>query len=137
LVGELAGVETGCGGSLPFEIVSTKGLAPESFIHYMQAQGFSGVSFSPTGGATRLTINPHANANLTAIGVYILSQSCRNTNLFAHSNSEHLSMFYKCYGSDSVRHQVEKGVSPSAIVAGWASNVSRFQSIRAPYLMYP
>jgi len=138
LVGELAGVETGCGGPLPFEIVSTKGLAPDAFIKYMQTQGFSGVSFSTngSGGGARLSINPHANANLTAIGVYILTQSYRGNNLFAHSNSEHLSMFYKCYGSDSVRRQVEKGASASSIVASWAPGVSRFQSMRAPYLLY-
>jgi uncharacterized protein YbbC (DUF1343 family) len=140
LVGELAGVETGCGGPAPFEIVSAKGLSSDRFVRYMQSQGFSGVSFTPYGkdpaGGARLSINPHAPANLTAIGTYFLSQAQRGGNLFARSNGEHLSLFFKCYGSDSVRKQVERGVAPSTIVASWMPFVSRFQSLRAPYLLY-
>ena len=138
LVGELAGVETGCGGPLPFEIIGSKGLVSERFVKYMHAQGFSGVSFSPygSGGGTRLSIDPHASANLTAIGVHILTQASHSSSLFGRSNGEHLDLFYKCYGSDGVRKQVEKGLSAAAIVGGWAQSVSRFQSMRAAYLLY-
>ena len=140
LVGELAGVETGCGGPTPFEIISARGLSAERFVKYMDSQGFGGVTFSPYGsppcGGARLSIDPHASANLTAIGVYFVAQANRGANLDGQSHAEHLNLFDKCYGSDAVRKQVEKGTSASAIVAGWAPNVSRFQSIRGPYLLY-
>src|SRR6266436_1303094 len=47
-----------------------------------------------------------------------------------------LDMFYKIYGSASIRRQLERGVSAASIVASWRSNVARFHSERAPYLIY-
>jgi uncharacterized protein YbbC (DUF1343 family) len=142
LIGELAGIDTGCGGSMPFEIVLSSGLDAYRFARYLQAQNFSGVSVSPyvngmhQGAALRIA--PHAGANLTAIGIYILAEANRaaSPGVFRRSNGEHLNMFYKCYGSDSVRSQVEKGVPPSRIVSGWKSYAARFGGERLAYLLY-
>jgi len=140
LVGELAGIETGCGGETPFEIFGASGLNAGRAAHYMQSQGFPGVSFSAEsiGGHqfVRLGISPHAAANLTALGIYFLAEANRASNVFAHSNGEHLNMFYKCYGSASILAQIEKGGPPARIVAGWVPGVARFEGDRKAYLLY-
>ena len=140
LIGELAGIETGCGGPLPFEIILAHGLNADSFVRSLQAQHFPGITFQPyVDGAhqgAKLRIDPHAGADLTALGVYLLAGINPAANVFAHSNGEHLNMFYKCYGSESVRTQIEKGVSPSRIVAGWSPSLSRFNADRKASLLY-
>ena len=140
LVGELAGIETGCGGTTPFEIIGSTGLDASRATHFLISQGFSGVYFSPATNGNhqfvRLQIDPHAGANLTAIGIYYLSEACKASDLFARSNAEHLNMFYKCYGSSDIIPMIKKGVPPSRIVAGWAHAVSRFQNDRLAYLLY-
>ena len=141
LVGELAGIETGCGGASPFEIIGAGKLNAERAARALVAQNFSGVTFSPSASGghqfVRLSINPHASANLTAIGIGFLVEANRASNVFARSNGEHLNMFYKCYGSASILSQIERGTPASKIVAGWSANVSRFKSERQGYLLYP
>jgi uncharacterized protein YbbC (DUF1343 family) len=56
--------------------------------------------------------------------------------VFAHSNGEHLNMFYKCYGSSAILAQIEKGTPPARIVAGWSGSVSSFENERKGYLLY-
>ena len=140
LIGELAGIETGCGGPLPFEIILAHGLEANSFVRYLRAQNFPGINFTPyvdgMHQGARLQIDPHAGGDLTALGVYLLADINHGTNVFRNSNGEHLNMFYKCYGSESIRSQIEKGVSPAHIVAGWAPINARFTSERRPYLLY-
>jgi uncharacterized protein YbbC (DUF1343 family) len=140
LIGELAGIETGCGGPMPFEIVMARGLNVDSFVRYLRGQNFPGVTFQPyvsgVHQGAQLKIDPHAQADLTALGVYILADINHGANVFRNSNGEHLNMFYKCYGSESIRGQIEKGVPPGRIVAGWAPGVARFDAERKSYLLY-
>ena len=140
LIGELAGIETGCGGPLPFEIILAHGLDAHSFVRRMQAQNFPGITFQPyvigVHQGAQLKIDPHAEGDLTALGVYLLADINRGSNVFAQSNGEHLNLFYKCYGSESIRAQIEKGVSPGRIVAGWAPSLTRFNTDRKSSLLY-
>lgn len=140
LVGELAGLEIGCGGPDPFEIISTKWLNAGRFTAYMRSLNMPGVSFSEYSKSgfqgSRVHIEPHADANLCALGVYMLAGLNRGTNVFERSHGDKLQMFYKCYGSQSIRAQIEHGVPVSRIVAGWSGNIARFESERKPYLLY-
>ena len=140
LIGELAGIETGCGGPLPFEMVMATGLRADAFTGYLRSQNFQGTSFTPYSSGvhqgTQLRIDPHAPANLTALGIYMLAEINRGSRVFHASNGEHLNMFYKCYGSESIRAQIEKGTSPARIVAGWVPSVARFGAERKSFLLY-
>ncbi|MGC3991114.1 MAG: DUF1343 domain-containing protein [Chthoniobacteraceae bacterium] len=143
LIGELAGLEVGCDGPSPFEIIAAKNASPERFTRRMLSEHFPGVTFSETQvggfGGARLRIDPHADANLTALNVYFLDEFNRQlgNNLISRSRGDHLEMFYKCYGSSSIGEQASRGVSPDRIVAGWRSYDERFASSRRPYLLYP
>ena len=44
--------------------------------------------------------------------------------------------FWKVYGSTDIKTQIEKGMSPKAIVAGWESGVSSFRGARQGFLLY-
>jgi len=86
----------------------------------------------------RLHIEPHTDANLTGLGIYLLAglDAGRRPDLFQVSDGDKLEMFFKAYGSGVIRDQVERGMAPSRIVAGWAGEVSRFEAERTPYLLY-
>jgi uncharacterized protein YbbC (DUF1343 family) len=138
-VGELAGLEIGCGGPEPFEIIAAKWLSAPRFTDYLRSLRAPGVSFSEYSQGfqgSRIHIDPHAEADLCALGVYMLAGVNRGANIFAKSRGDKLQMFYKCYGSETIRAQIEHGVPPSRIVAGWSGNIARFRSERQAYLLY-
>ena len=58
------------------------------------------------------------------------------SNMFLRTPQSKLDIFYKVYGSASIRAQIERGVSPATIVAGWNDNVRSFRHAREPYLLY-
>jgi uncharacterized protein YbbC (DUF1343 family) len=142
MAGELPGVETGVGGSAPFQSISASWLDAESFSRYLNSQDMPGVTFHPWHRGRQqgcyFTLSREPEANLTGIGVYMLAEinrSSKNT-LFRRSSRSKLDIFFKIYGSSSIRSQLERGVSPASIVASWQSNVANFRRARAPYLLY-
>jgi uncharacterized protein YbbC (DUF1343 family) len=142
MIGELAGMETGVGTPQAFQIAAANHASVERVLDAVRGMHADGVSFSPYVAGhfqgVRLHIEPHNDTNLTALGIYLLAglDSGRHPDLFAVSGSEKLEMFFKAYGSGVIRDQITRGMSPSRIVAGWASGVSRFESQRQPYLLY-
>jgi uncharacterized protein YbbC (DUF1343 family) len=140
--GELTGVETGVGGPAPFEMISTSWLNAENFTHYLNALGLSGISFRPYSRGRQqgcyFTLSRNPEANLTAVGVYMLSEISRTSegSVFGRTSHSKLDIFYKVYGSTSIRSQLERGVSPAKIVASWEGNQAGFRRARAPYLLY-
>jgi uncharacterized protein YbbC (DUF1343 family) len=142
MIGELAGMETGVGTPEAFEIAAAHNASYERVMDEMRYCRAPGVSFSPyiegNFEGVRLHIQPHTDANLTALGIYLLAglDAGRRPDLFELSNGDKLEMFFKSYGSDFIREEMERGVPPSRIVAGWAGGVSRFEAEREPYLLY-
>lgn len=142
MIGELAGMETGVGTPQAFQVAAANHASAERVMAAMRALHPEGVSFSPyiqgNFEGVRLHIDPHPDANLTAIGIYLLAglDAGRRPDLFQSSNADKLQMFFKAYGSGVIRDQIERGMPPSRIVAGWAGGVSRFAAQRAPYLLY-
>ncbi len=142
MVGELSGPETGIGGYAPFEMISAKWLNSERFTSYLQSLDMPGVVFQgfqrgPQQGSL-LRIDPKAPADLTALGVYMLAELNRSSGsaLFRRTSRSKLDIFFKVYGSSSIRSQIERGVSPESIVAGWKQNVANFRQARAAFLLY-
>jgi len=142
IAGELSGLDTGVGGATPFQVMMASWTNAESFTRYLQSLDMPGVKFHPfQKGRYRgcaLGIEPNAPANLTALGIYMLAELNRTSGstLFRRTPAAKLDMFYKIYGSASIRRQLERGVSAASIVASWRSNVASFRSERAPYLIY-
>jgi uncharacterized protein YbbC (DUF1343 family) len=142
MAGELTGVETGVGGSAPFQSISTSWLDAEGFTQYLNSIEAPGVSFHPWHRGRQhgcyFTLSREPEANLTGLGIYMLAEINRrsNNNLFRRTSRSKLDIFFKIYGSSSIRSELERGVSPARIVASWQSNVSNFRRARAPYLLY-
>jgi uncharacterized protein YbbC (DUF1343 family) len=142
LAGEIQGIETGCGGPEPFQVAACKWTDAAKFTNYLRSCNLPGVNFSEYARngfqGTRLQISPDADADLCAIGVYILAAAQKSAphSLFSGPPSKY-DIFYKCYGSDSIRAAIERGVPPSHIIASWTPTNERFKQDRKPYLLYP
>src|SRR5712691_1004073 len=135
MVGELSGPETGIGGYAPFEMISAKWLNAESFTRYLQSLYMPGVYFHEFRGGRQqgslLRIDPKAPADLTALGIYMLAELNRTSGfaLFRRTSRSKLDIFFKVYGSSSIRSQLERGVSASNIVGSWKEDVVRFRKV--------
>ncbi|MBI4860790.1 MAG: DUF1343 domain-containing protein [Candidatus Riflebacteria bacterium] len=138
MLGELKGIEGGCGGPTPFEIIAAKGLESRSFTAKMSSLGLPGVRFSPYERmGARLTIDPRTPANLTGLNIHGLAAVYRGApNVFKRSRGSHLELFFKAYGSASIRRQIERGVPAHRIIDGWTPSVARFRVARQPFLLY-
>ena len=142
LVGSLGGVEAGVGGPTPFEIIAFRGANAASFTDSLQKLGFDGMSYEPYVSGpwqgARLRIDPDRAGNLCALATYLIASGNRyaTPGIFARSPAAKLDIFYKCYGSQSIRAQIEGGTPVPRIVDGWRASVQRFESERTPYLLY-
>ena len=140
--GELTGVETGVGGSAPFEMISASWMNAESFTRYLNSLGLSGGNFRPMHHGRQqgcyFTLSRTPDTNLTAVGVYMLAEINRasGSNVFRRNSRSKLDIFFKVYGSASIRSDLERGVSPAKIVSSWQGNEANFRRARAPYLLY-
>jgi len=142
MIGELAGMETGVGTEHAFQVAAANHTSVYTVMHAMDRMRPEGVSFEPYVEGhfegVRLHIEPHPDANLTAIGIFLLAgmDAYRNPDIFEESSGDKLQMFYKSYGSSDIREEIERGVSPERIVSSWSGGVARFAWERQPYLLY-
>lgn len=142
IVGNLSGLDLGIGTAAPFELVGAPYLNADNFTAYLRTLDMPGVQFAPRrgpdGGGASMEIDPHARANLTGLGIHIITQLYRSggSRLFKKAASDPDQLLYKVYGSRSLQTQVEAGFSAEKIIAGWAAGVDRFRQARAPYLLY-
>lgn len=142
MIGELAGLETGCGTPAAFQFAATKWANPERVTSVLQNARVSGVSFSPYAESgyygARLHIEPHNDANLTAIGIQLLSALNSNAkpDMFLRSRGEKLELFFKSYGSTSIQTSLASNTPVSRIIGTWAPSLARFEAQRSQYLLY-
>ena len=114
----------------------------ENFTRYLNSLNMPGVSFHALRRGRQqgsyFTLSPDPKANLTALGIYMLAELNRTSKsgVFRRSSRSKLDIFFKVYGSSSIRGQLEQGTSPGRIIGSWESNVSNFRRARAPYLLY-
>ena len=135
LVGELHAVECGCGGGAPFESIRASGVNGAAMAERLRAEGYPGVTISAMSDGVTLRIAPHAGANLCKLAAHLILECNHGANLLARYRDPD-QIFYKCYGSTSIKSQAQSGAGIDRIVAGWAGGVASFRSARSGYLLY-
>jgi uncharacterized protein YbbC (DUF1343 family) len=135
----------------PFDLIALEGVDAERFCREMTEWGFNGVSFRPfrfkpptgkyrhvTMSGAKVTIDPRAPANLTAIniaGLAYLRRMMPKKNFFALADKT--LMFDKLNRSRETRKQILAGMSSRQIVASWEPGIRAWREERRPFLLYP
>ncbi|SDT91399.1 Protein of unknown function [Verrucomicrobium sp. GAS474] len=143
IVGSLNGVNIGVGTPTPFQILYAPGLPAPALAAKINGMKAAGMTAEAVPNAKIgwpglvLRVNPHTEGNLCLLAVYLLREASRSSDLFEKSPSMALNLFYKVYGSASIRDKIQdQRLSAGEIASAWQPNVSRFREVRAPYLMY-
>ena len=128
ILGGLHGVDIGIGTSRAFEFAAADGVDPQGFTRFMNAQGFSGVRFTPYSstkkpgyGGCQIHIHPHAAADLVELDVVLTAELNRRSrpSLVAKTPANTMNLFHKVFGSDSLARDLRAGKTGRAIAAKW------------------
>ncbi|MGV3534042.1 MAG: exo-beta-N-acetylmuramidase NamZ family protein [Chthoniobacteraceae bacterium] len=143
IVGSLAGMDIGVGGPEPFEICAAPWLESAAFTQFIRDLRISGVVATPYAKGSfrgaRLKINPRTAGNLSALAVYILAEVNRKVgqpDMFQRASKDKLDIFYKVYGSRSIRELLRSGRPTVRVVQGWERGVNEFRGQRERFLLY-
>ena len=141
-LGEI-GIESGCGGPHPFEIVVGSGWNANALARRFEALNVPGVHAKPweTGrdSGVFLQIDPRHAGNLTALNfqaIDILQNEIDHFSTFGHTSADQRDMFDKIAGGLTLRRQLVYGHPVRDIVRSWDSGVVRWAQERQPYLLY-
>jgi uncharacterized protein YbbC (DUF1343 family) len=153
MLGEIGGVSTGIGYTLPFQCIAAPGVDAHKLSRSLNDYNLPGVRFNPTiykpyyfsfkdkevGGAQVYVTDP-ARAPLTAINIYALEALKKEAgrDLFAEGarTNKTFSMFDKVNGTDATRKALQAGTSAKAIVTSWNAGENEFREMRKKYLLY-
>jgi uncharacterized protein YbbC (DUF1343 family) len=153
MLGEIGGVSTGVGYTLPFQCIAAPGLDPYKMAGAMNDYELPSVRFRPITykpyyftfhdqeiGGVQIYFNDPAHAPLTAINFYALEalRNLANRDLFveATKTNKSFSMFDKVNGTDANRKAFQSGKPARAIVASWKPGEEAFRKLRKKYLLY-
>jgi uncharacterized protein YbbC (DUF1343 family) len=141
-LGEI-GIESGCGGPHPFEVIGGNGWDAGAVTQRFNALHIPGVH-AKTWSSGRddgmfLQIDPRNAGNLTAINfqaIEIARQEVNGFSTFGRTSADQRDMFDKVSGNTTLRHQLSAGRPVRDIVRSWDSGVTRWAMERQPYLLY-
>jgi uncharacterized protein YbbC (DUF1343 family) len=141
-LGEI-GIESGCGGPNPFQVVQGLGWDANVLAQRFNALHVPGVHArtldSGRENGVYLQIDPRNAGNLTAINfqaIEILEQEIDHFSTFGHTSADQRDMFDKVSGTTRIRRQLVSGRPVSDIIHSWDSGVVRWAQERQPYLLY-
>lgn len=143
ILGGATSVDIGIGTENPFGYAGGSGVNPNALLAYCQRLNTPGVSFSPYSkngfGGVRLSINPRATADLTALDVLLLAEINRLSGgkVVGRMSGSKLNLFNKVYGSESLYSDLRRGVPAMSIVSRWQGYNQSFRSQRQRFLLYP
>jgi uncharacterized protein YbbC (DUF1343 family) len=153
MLGEIGGVNTGIGYTLPFECIAATELDPHKTAAFLNNYQLPGIKFQPitykpyyfsfkdqeVGGVQLFFTDPN-HAPLTAINFYALEALKRvaNRDLFAEAikTNKSFAMFDKVNGTDATRKALQAGTSAAEIVRSWKADEEAFRKQRRKYLLY-
>jgi len=141
-LGEI-GIESGCGGPNPFQVVLGSGWDADALTRRFNALHVPGVH-ARTWSSGRdegiyLQIDPRNSGNLTAINfqtLAILEDEIDHFSTFGNTDFDQRDMFDKLSGTTRLRRQLVSGRPVADIVRSWNSGVVRWAEERQPYLLY-
>jgi uncharacterized protein YbbC (DUF1343 family) len=141
-LGEI-GIESGCGGPHPFEVVLGSGWDASAVTRKFNSLHIPGVHAKPWSAGRDsgmfLQIDPRNAGNLTAINfqaIDVLEKEIGHFSAFGHTGFDQRDMFDKVCGTTAVRRQLQAGRSAASIVHSWDSGVVRWAEERGPFLLY-
>ncbi len=141
-LGEI-GIESGCGGPNPFQVVMGPDWDANAVARRFNALRVPGVH-ARTWSAGRddgiyLQIDPRNAGNLTAINfeaIGILEDEVDHFSTFGHTDFDQRDMFDKVSGTTRIRRQLVSGCPVNDIIHSWDSGVARWAVERQPFLLY-
>jgi uncharacterized protein YbbC (DUF1343 family) len=153
MLGEIGGVSTGIGYTLPFQCIAAPGLDPHQLAELLNAYKLPGVRFNPMTykpyyfafkdeliGGVEIYFTEPSRAPLTAINFYALEalkkQAGRDLFAEAVKANKSFSMFDKVNGTDAIRKALQAGTTAGQIVASWGPSEDTFRKQRKKYLLY-
>ncbi|MCX6957281.1 MAG: DUF1343 domain-containing protein [Verrucomicrobiae bacterium] len=139
VVSELGdGIDIGIGTTSAFEFFTAHWIKPAMYPYLLSKCNGMGVYpyMTRCGKGVRFKINPRSG-NLAAASLYLLAASYHQTHgtLIARAPHEKLNLFYKVYGSSSIKEQLARK-SPEQIIASWTPFLNHFRCERQPFLLY-
>lgn len=143
ILGGGTSVDIGIGTENPFGYAGGSGVNPQALYAYCRRLNAPGVGFAPYSkdgfGGVRLNISPRATADITALDVLLLAEINRLSGgkVIGRMGGSKLNLFNKVYGSESLYHDLRRGVPAASIVARWQSYNQSFRSQRQRFLLYP
>lgn len=143
IVSNLGGLDNGIGSSVPFQRIAAPYVNAQTLVQKLRSLNLPGVQFEPChtsdGNGVNILINPHANANLCALNVYLAYELCHcggSEKLFRSVAHDPDQIFYKIYGSKLLQTQLLTNVAVNHIIEGWRPFVEQFRRQRSAYLLY-
>ena len=153
MLGEIGGVSTGIGYTLPFECIAAPNLDPHKTAEALNAYRLPGVKFQPViykpyyftfsnqvVEGVQVYFTDPARAPLTAINFYALEtlKKVAGLDLFAEAvkRKKSFNMFDKVNGTDATRKALQAGTPAAEIVASWKPGEAAFLEKRKKYLLY-
>ena len=149
MLGEIGGVSTGIGYTLPFECIAAPGLDPHQLADELNGYQLPGVKFQPITykpyyftftnqviGGVQIYFTDRADAPLTAINFYAFEalKKVAGRDLFAEAvkAKRGFDMFDKVNGTDATRKALQAGTPAAEIVASWKAGEEAFRMERRP-----
>lgn len=153
MLGEIGGVSTGIGYTLPFECIAAPQIDSHKLADALNGYGLHGVKFQPiiykpyyftftnqVIQGVQLYFSDPARAPLTAINFYALEalKKLANRDLFVEAvkRKKSFDMFDKVNGTDATRKALQAGEPAAEIVASWKPGEEAFLQKRKKYLLY-
>lgn len=153
MLGEIGGVSTGIGYTLPFQCIAAPDLDPQKTADLLNSYKLPGVRFKPVTykpyyfsfqeqalGGVQLYFTDAAHAPLTAVNFYAVEaiKTLTGRDLFdeAVKSNRSFNMFDKVNGTDASRKALQSGVAAGQIAQSWHGDETAFRKQRKKYLLY-
>jgi len=153
MLGEIGGVSTGIGYTLPFQCIAAPDLDPQKTADLLNSYKLPGVRFKPVTykpyyfafqeqalGGVQLYFTDPAHTPLTAVNFYAAEaiKTLTGRDLFdeAVKSNRSFNMFDKVNGTDASRKALQSGVAAGQIAKSWHGDETAFRKQRKKYLLY-